>query len=100
MRCYIKSVLQQGKTLIHCRVVWGLCGKGTLTNSLPKICIDEVIDMAHEVAVPHGEEKIMVELTVKEAIALTGIKFNEQPDLLPNARKKLKETVESKMLKQ
>ena len=67
---------------------------------LPKICIDEVIDMAHEVAVPHGEEKIMVELTVKEAIALTGIKFNEQPDLLPNARKKLKETVESKMLKQ
>lgn len=51
-------------------------------------------------AVPHGEEKIMIELTVKEAIALTGIKFNEQPELLPSARKKLKETVEKQVLKQ
>jgi len=56
--------------------------------------------MAHEVAIPHGEEKIVIELTVKEAIALTGIKFNEQPELLPNARKKLKESVEHKMLQQ
>lgn len=56
--------------------------------------------MTNEVAVPHGEEKILVELTVKEAIALTGVKFNEQPELLPNARRKLKETLENKMLKQ
>jgi len=62
--------------------------------------MNEVIDMTHEVAVPHGEEKIMVELTVKEAIALTGYKFNEQPELLPSARRKLKESVDSKMLKQ
>lgn len=55
--------------------------------------------MTHEVQVPHGEEKITIELTVKEAIALTGIKFNQQPELLPSARKKLKETVESKVLK-
>ena len=61
--------------------------------------MNEVIDMTN-VAVPHGEEKIVIELTVKEAIALTGVKFNEQPNLLPNARRKLLETVEGKVLKQ
>jgi hypothetical protein len=55
--------------------------------------------MTQEVQVPHGEEKITIELTVKEAIALTGIKFNQQPELLPSARKKLKESLESKVLK-
>ena len=59
--------------------------------------MNEVIDMTQEIAVPHGEEKIMIELTVKEAIALSGIKFNEQPELLPNARKKLLKTVEKVM---
>jgi hypothetical protein len=53
----------------------------------------------HEVGIPHGEEMITVELTVKEAIALTGIKFNEQPELLTGAKKKLKQTVEDKVLK-
>jgi hypothetical protein len=60
--------------------------------------MDEVIDMTPEVMVPHGEEKIMIELTVKEAIALTGIKFHEQPELLTAAKKKLKQTVENKVL--
>ncbi|WP_199615467.1 hypothetical protein [Paenibacillus alkalitolerans] len=54
--------------------------------------------MNQGIAVPHGEEKITVELTVKEAIALTGIRFNEQPDLLTEARKKVKKTIESKVL--
>jgi hypothetical protein len=54
--------------------------------------------MSQEVQVPHGEEKITIELTVKEAIALTGIKFNQQPDLLPSARKKLKASLEGKVL--
>lgn len=56
--------------------------------------------MTQEITVPHGEETVMVELTVKEAIALTGIKFIEQPELLPSARKKLKETVTNKVLQQ
>jgi len=55
--------------------------------------------MTHEVAVPHGEEKITIELTVKEAIALTGYRFNEQPQLLTEAKKKVKQSVENKMLK-
>lgn len=50
------------------------------------------------VMVPQGNEKITVELTLKEAIALTGVKFNEQPDLATNARKKLKQSVQSKLL--
>lgn len=50
------------------------------------------------VMVPQGDEKITVELTLKEAIALTGVKFNEQPDLATNARKKLKQSVQSKLL--
>jgi hypothetical protein len=52
----------------------------------------------HDVGIPHGEDKIMVELTVKEAIALSGIKFHEQPELLTGAKKKLKQTVDNKVL--
>lgn len=49
-----------------------------------------------QVKIPHGEEKITVELTVKEAIALTGIRFNSEPKMLFDARKKLKESIEQK----
>ena len=34
-----------------------------------------------QVKIPHGEETIQVELTVKEAIALTGIRFNAEPKI-------------------
>ncbi len=54
--------------------------------------------MMQEVAIPKGEETITLELTVKEAIALTGIKFHEHPDLLTAARRKLKQSVEQKVL--
>ncbi len=53
--------------------------------------------MEQQVKIPKGEEKITVELTVKEAIALTGVRFNGQPDLVLDARKKLKHTLEDKM---
>ncbi len=52
----------------------------------------------HDVGIPHGDETITVELTVKEAIALTGIKFHEQPELLTGARQKLKKKVENKVM--
>lgn len=50
-----------------------------------------------KVMIPNGDEMIKVELTVKEAIALSGIRFNEQPDLVLEARKKLKNSLESRL---
>jgi hypothetical protein len=55
--------------------------------------------MESQVKIPNGEEKITVELTVKELIALTGVRFNNQPDLVLDARKKLKHTLEDKISK-
>jgi len=60
--------------------------------------MDEVIRM-NSVKIPHGEEKVTIELSVREAIALTGVKFPEQPELALQARRKVKETLESKVLK-
>ncbi|WP_274365139.1 hypothetical protein [Paenibacillus thermotolerans] len=54
--------------------------------------------MKEALAVPRGDEKVTIELTVKEAIALTGVRFNEQPELLTNAKKKLKQSVDTKVL--
>ncbi|WP_170295601.1 hypothetical protein [Chengkuizengella sediminis] len=48
----------------------------------------------NEVKVPKGDEKITVELTMKEAIALTGIRFNQQPELKTEAKKKLMRIIE------
>ncbi|GIQ70242.1 hypothetical protein DUZ99_06440 [Xylanibacillus composti] len=49
--------------------------------------------MNSQVKIPGGDEKITVELTVKEAIALSGIRFNEEPHLVLDARKKLQQRV-------
>jgi hypothetical protein len=57
--------------------------------------------MESQVKIPKGEEKITVELTVKELIALSGgVRFNGQPDLVLDARKKLKHTLEETMANQ
>lgn len=53
----------------------------------------------NSVKIPQGEEKVTIELSLKEAIALTGVKFHEQPELATIARRKVKETIESKVLK-
>jgi hypothetical protein len=60
--------------------------------------MDEVTGMKQGIAVPHGDELIRIELTVKEAIALTGVRFNENPKLLSEARKKVKKSLNSKVL--
>lgn len=52
--------------------------------------------MNSTVFIPEGNDKITVELTVKEAIALTGIRFNGDPQLVMEARKKLQSTIEGK----
>lgn len=49
-------------------------------------------------SVPQGDQTITVELTVKEAIALSGIRFNQQPELATIARKKIKQTLDRRFL--
>lgn len=56
-----------------------------------------VMKMNSNVSIPKGDDKIVVELTVKEAIALSGVRFNEDPALVFEARKKLKHFVEDKL---
>jgi hypothetical protein len=65
---------------------------------LMKLRMDEVTGMKQGISVPHGEELIRIELTVKEAIALTGVRFNENPKLLSEARKKVRKSLNSKVL--
>ncbi|OCT11919.1 hypothetical protein A8709_29085 [Paenibacillus pectinilyticus] len=50
------------------------------------------------VQIPQGEEIIRVEMTVKEALALTGAKFNANHKLETDAIKKLKQSLEHKLL--
>ncbi|SDN17734.1 hypothetical protein SAMN04487897_10231 [Paenibacillus sp. yr247] len=50
------------------------------------------------VQIPQGEEIIRVEMTVKEALALTGAKFNQNHKLETDAIKKVKQTLENKLL--
>ncbi|RTE10058.1 hypothetical protein [Paenibacillus whitsoniae] len=50
------------------------------------------------VQIPHGEEIIHVEMTVKEALALTGAKFNANHKLETDAIKKLKQSIADKLI--
>lgn len=53
----------------------------------------EVIDM-NQLKIPNGEEKVTVELTVKELLALAGQKFPLDKGVEISARKKLNEALE------
>lgn len=53
--------------------------------------------MKTSVAVPHGEDKITVELTVKEAMALTGQQFNGNREVKPAATRKVMDAIERKL---
>ncbi|QAY66709.1 hypothetical protein [Paenibacillus protaetiae] len=46
--------------------------------------------------IPHGEETVTVELTVKELMALAGIRFHGNHTIEVSARKKLNEAIEEK----
>ncbi|MBP1963525.1 hypothetical protein [Paenibacillus aceris] len=52
----------------------------------------------NSVQISQGEEIIYVEMTVKEALALTGAKFNMNHKLETDAIKKLKQRLEDKLL--
>ncbi|WP_337099808.1 hypothetical protein [Paenibacillus sp. YIM B09110] len=44
--------------------------------------------------IPHGNDKVTVELTVKELMALTGVRFHDNHSVEISARKKLNEVLE------
>lgn len=52
----------------------------------------------NSVQIAQGEEIIYVEMTVKEALALTGAKFNLNHKLETDAIKKVKQRLEDKLL--
>ncbi|KRF43368.1 hypothetical protein [Paenibacillus sp. Soil787] len=52
----------------------------------------------NSVQIPQGDELIRVEMTVKEALALTGTKFNQNHKLETDAIKKVKQSLEDKLL--
>lgn len=54
--------------------------------------------MNSELQIEHGEDVIQVEITVKEALALTGAKFPQNHKLETDAVKKVRQTLENKLL--
>ncbi|MCR8657888.1 hypothetical protein [Paenibacillus endoradicis] len=50
--------------------------------------------------IPQGDELLTVELTVKELIALTGVRFNDNNSLKVSAHKKLNSALEQTMNKE
>jgi hypothetical protein len=52
--------------------------------------------MDSNIMIPHGEEKITIELSVKEALALSGVKFAHNHELALDARKKVQQSIENK----
>ena len=53
--------------------------------------------MQSNVMIPQGEEKITIELSVKEALALSGVKFAHNHELALDARKKVQQSIENKL---
>ncbi|SFE43683.1 hypothetical protein SAMN05216378_3109 [Paenibacillus catalpae] len=51
--------------------------------------------MSQQTRIPHGDEKVTVELTVKELMALSGIRFHNNHHIEVSARKKLNEVIEN-----
>ncbi len=56
--------------------------------------------MTTHVMVPQGEERITVELTVKEAMALSGFRFNQNSGQLADARRKVRSALDSQVMKE
>jgi hypothetical protein len=49
----------------------------------------------NEIKIPQGDSKVKVELTVKEIMALAGIRFRDNHKVEVAARKKLNEALET-----
>ncbi|MFC0396109.1 hypothetical protein [Paenibacillus mendelii] len=50
--------------------------------------------MSTQVKIPQGDSKVTVELTIKEVMALAGIRFHGNHNIEISARKKLNEALE------
>lgn len=48
--------------------------------------------------IPHGDETVTVELTLKEAMALSGYRFNQNAKQLAFARRKVKKALDRQMI--
>ncbi|WP_040950447.1 hypothetical protein [Gorillibacterium massiliense] len=48
--------------------------------------------------IPKGEETVKVELTIKQALALSGFRFNADPRLEAEARKQIMRTVDKALI--
>jgi hypothetical protein len=53
--------------------------------------------MEEKLEIAHGEDRIVVELTLREALALSGDKFLMNHQLETQAIKKLKRSIENKL---
>lgn len=54
--------------------------------------------MAVQVAIPQKEKKVTVELTVKEAMALGGYRFNDDPHVRTEALKRVLDSLDKTLL--
>ncbi|CAG7626695.1 hypothetical protein PAESOLCIP111_02841 [Paenibacillus solanacearum] len=53
----------------------------------------------NDMTLRHGEEKVMLELSLKEAMALAaGVRFNNDLRIAAEARKKVRKTIETMLL--
>ncbi len=52
--------------------------------------------MENHIQIPQGNEQVAVQLTVKEFLALSGERFNQDHKLLIEARKKLRQQLETR----
>lgn len=50
--------------------------------------------MMNMTKIPNGNEKVTIELTVKELLALTGVHFHANHDIKISARKKINSALE------
>lgn len=53
--------------------------------------------MSEKLEIAHGEDRIVIELTLKEALALAGDKFVMNHQLETQAIKKVKRSIENKL---
>jgi hypothetical protein len=64
------------------------------------IRIGEVTAMNTVVRIPQGDDTLKVELTVKEAMALAGIKFHNNHTIEVSAKKKLNHIIEDRYIEE
>lgn len=95
MKCYIKSATNQQKYLTSNHYSFTVViADPSLGNAIPNIIMIEEVRFMNGVRIPQGDDTVKVELTVKELMALSGIKFHGNHNVEVSAKKKLQEAIE------